>query len=338
LGDGHQLMPQQGMDQNQVLRNVVMMNLVVVGIEFQRLLARKLWTGTPANNTAGGGYKEFPGLDMLIATGKIDAFTGVACPALDPDVKDFDYSDVDGTDKSIVTYLTMMEAYLRHVASRTGMDPVDWVIVMRPDLWRELTAVWPCQYLTDRCGESSSGNAVAVINDNVNVNMRDQMRNGMYLVIGGRQYPVMLDDGINEETPTDTDELAPGEYASDIYFVPVRAKSMPVLYWEYLDYSPALQQAGAFPGFDATSRFWATDGGRYLWSTQNLNWCFKIQGKMEPRVILRTPQLAGRLQNVKYSPLQHLRSWDENSEYFKKGGNSEYTTPPTYYSEWSALQ
>jgi len=50
--------------------------------------------------------------------------------------------------------------------------------------------------------------------------------------------------------------------------------------------------------------------------------CFKIQAEVEPRLVLRTPQLAARIQNVKYVPLQHVREPDFDSPYRYKGGLS----------------
>lgn len=346
LGDvvspGHALMPQAGMDGKGFLKSVMKTQLAIIGIEFQRKLSQMIWSGDPANNT-NGGYAEFPGLDMLISTGKVDAFTGVLVPSLDSDIKDFGYNAVDSEAPDILEYLSMMMFYLQHTASGTNLDPVDWVLVMRPELFFELTAVWPCRYLTNRCtpsmytasdGTLRPGGAV-VINDTNNVAMRDEMRNGMFLYINGIRVPVRTDDGIPEDNSITSARLVPGEFASDIYILPLRAKGMPVLYWEYLDYTGAMADVTQFT---QKGRFWTTDGGRYMWTLQDLNYCFKVQGKIEPRVILRTPQLAGKIQNVKYSPLQKIKSPFPESPYFVKGGNEEYSTPPTYYSEWNEPQ
>jgi len=332
IGEGHQLLTSEANQSGQWLRSVIQTQMVIIGIEFQRWLTPTVWTGDPANNSTGGGYREFPGLDILISTGKVDAFTGVACAALDSDVKDFNYEPVDSAVYDIVEYVSMMEFYLRHVASRAGLDPTEWVIAMRPELFFELTAVWPCRYLTHRCSDIAS-TQVAVLNDDTNVRMRDEMRNGNFLTVNGRQIPVVTDDGIYENNAATSARLVPGEFSSDIYFLPIRAKGMPVLYWEYLDYSRAMADLTSM--LQSKGRFWVTDGGRYMWTMQDLNYCFKFQGKLEPRVVLRTPHLAGRIQNVKYSPLQHLRSWNPDSPYFKKGGTEEYDTPPDFYSEWN---
>lgn len=312
------------------IRTAVHASMVSAGISLQRKLSQMIWTGNPANNSAGGGYKEFPGLDMLIATGKQDAETGALCAALDPDVKSFNYNDVCGSTVDIVEYISMMEIYLRHNAERMGLMPATWVLAMRPELFFELTACWPCKYLTYRCGDEAP-NASAVINDNVNVNLRDQMRNGNYLLVNGRQIPVALDDGIYESNNINDANLEAGQFASDIYFIPLTARGMPVTYWEHLDYTTARAETVFMNG---TQNWWWTDGGRFMWNSQQTGWCFKLQMKTEPRLILRTPQLAGRIQDVMYSPLQHLRSPFPDDPYFVKGGKDE-TTPPSLWSEWN---
>jgi hypothetical protein len=46
-----------------------------------------------------------------------------------------------------------------------------------------------------------------------------------------------------------------------------------------------------------------TPDGRFLWNIVQDGRCFKIQAEIEPRIILKTPQLAARIQNVKYVPV-----------------------------------
>jgi len=329
----HKLLSSQVMEPADWINYVTRTQMVIVGVEFQRKLAQMLWQGNPVNNSANGGYQEFPGLDMLISAGKVDCFTGIACPALDPDIKDFEYDDVAGSDKDIVVYLSMMDFYLRHVAERTSLDPVEWVIAMRPELFEELTAVWPCRYLADRCSHwTDNSMALAVINDKTNTDMRDAMRNGKYLTINGRIVQVVTDDGIYEANSANDANLDAGEFASDIYFIPLRAHGIPTLYWEHLDYSKAAPDMAIL---NRKEQFWPSDAGRYMWTIQQKTWCFKIQGKIEPRVILRTPHLAGRLENVMYRPLQHLKSPFPESPYFKKGGEEHFDTAPSFYSEWN---
>lgn len=320
--------------------------MIKVGVLLQRKVYKMTWSGTPANNTVGGGYKEFPGLELLVGTGKVDAETGTAMPAADSLVMDFGYTDIGSSDlggNDIVSYVSTMEWYMRHVAERVGMMPVQWVFAGRPELWYELTAIWPCKYMSDRCTAANGTNVIAV-NDERNVQLRDDMRNGMYLIVNGRKYPFVACDGITEmhgdpSKVNYSSHLASGEYASDLYFLPlaVRGGSMETLYWEYLDYSKADPQIQMLR---AGNDFW-TDGGRYFWTTQKQRGCFKINAEIDLRLILRTPHLAARLDNLRYTPLKHLRSpfallGQETDPYFMKGGRSVRTSPAdSWYSEWS---
>jgi hypothetical protein len=315
------------------LRRETLMRFMEVGVAFQNKLMRQLWDGNPANNSAGGGYQEFPGLNILIGTSKIDAFTGIACPSLASDIKDFNYAKVDDTDADIVNVLTSMTRYVGHLASSTNLDPVRWAIVMRENLFYELTKVWPCSYLTSGCAfRATDGTMVMNVGAAEQVQMRDSMRNGRYLLIDGKQWEVVFDDAIVEETNTDNANVPNPCFASDIYIIPLSVMGgRPVTYWEYFNYNQSMQAAvdGRLQDF-----FW-TDGGKFLWHKKPpVNWCVQWLAKIEPRVILRTPHLAARLQNIVYCSLQHLRDPFPDDPYNVNGGaTSRTTTQP--YSEWN---
>jgi hypothetical protein len=292
--------------------------MVIAAVNMERRLVEHTWQGAVANNTAGGGYKEFPGLDAQIATGQIDADSGVACAALDSDVKDFAYDLVGGAGRDIVEYLSMLEFYLRYNATQMGLDPVQWVVVMRPELWFELSAVWPCRYLSNRCTTDGATNPI-VINDNVNVSARDDMRNGRFIDINGNRYPVIVDVGINEATNITDGNVGLGQYASSVYMVPLTITgNFPVTYREHIDYRAGASDTALLNGKE---RFWSDDG-IYSWVYEDTKWCYKLSVKTEQRVILRTPQLAGRIDSVLYEPLQHLRESEPTSPYFFDGGVS----------------
>ena len=76
-----------------------------------------------------------------------------------------------------------------------------------------------------------------------------------------------------------------------------------------------------------------SDGGVYSWAIENNKWCYDLTVKTEQRVVLRTPQLAGRIQNILYSPLQHLRDPLPDSPYYVDGGSS-FRSPSTVYAAW----
>lgn len=300
------------MTEDEMLNVLTKSEMVGVGVQFERKLSRDLWQGT----VAGGA---FPGLDVQIATGQKDADTGVLCPALDSDVKSFNYDLLGGTGRDIVEFVSSMLYYLEYNAENMGLAPVTWVLAMRPELWFELTAVWPCSYLSNRCKVPATGANISVINDNVNVNMRDQMRQNMTLDVNGRTYQVVTDTGIFEHNNVNNASLLPGQYASSIYAVPMTIQgNFPVTYMEYLDFRAGSRDEALLNGMQT---FW-TDDGKYSWAIELNKWCYKLAARTEMRVVLRTPQLAGKIQRIKYVPLQHLREAYPDSQYNFDGGVS----------------
>jgi hypothetical protein len=318
-----------GLDESQFLSVVTKSEMVNAAVQLERLLSTLIWTGNPANNNVGGGYKEMPGLDRQIATGQVDADTNTTCPALDSDVKDFAYDEVCGTGRDIVEYLGMLEFYLKHNAQRMGLAPVSWVIVMRPELWFVLSECWPCAYNTNRCaGFMSDTNANVNVSGVDMVSVRDQMRNVGYIDINGSRYPVVTDDGIFEHTNINNASVAAGQYASTIYMIPLTIQGgFPVTYLEHVDYRAWRDDVTLLRG---TEEFW-TDDGKYSWAVEHVKWCYKLSIKTEQRVILRTPQLAGRIDSVLYEPLQHLRSPYSDNAYFADGGVSLRGNDSTFH-------
>jgi len=324
-----------------MLGNEAMMRFMEVGVYFQQKLAQQVYVGNPANNSGGGGYEEFPGLDILIGTTKVDALTGTPCPTLRSDIKDFNYNAVTSSHAGgIVNVVTYMMRFLMHNASRMNFGETRWAIVMRQDLFYELTAVWPCSYLTYRCTTGVTANTnIETFDANDAIQMRDDMRNGSYLLIDGVRVPVIVDDAIIEESSGDTNRVPLASFASDIYFLPLSVRGgIATTFWEYFDYSgnnaamSALRDT-AFGGMDTS--FW-TDGGKFLWGRKPMNnWCLQWLSKTEPRLILLTPHLAGRLLNVVYTPLQHTRDPFTNDDYFVDGGVTSRGAP-LHYSDWAS--
>lgn len=325
------------LDPQSILNNTVATELSGVATSFVRNLSQQLWTGTVAGATAG--WAQFPGLDSQITTGHVDSVTNTTCPAVDSDVKDFAYDNVDGSDtRDIVEYLSMLEFFIVNNAMRIGFDAVEWVVVMRPELWQELTAIWPIAYNTNRGATVLGGNTRMIVDGGDMIAARDQMRRSLTIEINARNYRVVLDDGINEaDGNTAGTGMVAGEFASDIYFVPLRVNGFAVTRLEYLDYRMvnafmnALGQMG-----QSKVRFWTNDG-IYLWVVRDHpGYCFDVIGRTQMRVVLQTPHLAGRIQNVKYAPLQHLRSPYPDSSYFADGGVSTRADLSNSYAVWNS--
>lgn len=308
-------------EESELLSVVTAMEMVTAGVNLERKLTRQLWQGTPANNNAGGGNKEFPGLDLQIATGQRDAVSNTLAPALDSMVLDFGLDVIGGAGRSIVEYMTMAEYTVRYNAEKMGLDPATWEIAMRPEMWYALTEVWPCNYNTYRCrADGSASGSPVVINDDANVRMRDEMRRSQMIEINGSSYRVNTDVGIRELTNISTPGIPAGQFASSIYFIPMTiVGGMPVTYLEHVDYSKGSRDIGLMSRGPVS--FW-TDQGMYSWSAEFIKWCYKLSVKVEPRVILRTPFLAARIDRVRYTILQHLRDPYADSAYNQDGGVS----------------
>jgi len=314
-----------GITQDDALNIITKIVLLKVAATTENALAIDTWQGTVAAGT-------FPGLSAQIATGQVDADLNAACPSLDSDIKDFNYNNVCGTTLDIVEYLSSMMYYLENLASSTGLAPVDFKLAMRPQLWFELSACWPCSYLTNRCTTAQVGYNAAVINDNTNVAMRDDMRQRMMIPINGKWYQVIEDTGIFEHNNINNGNVPAGSYASTINVLPFSVLgNTPTLYREFVNYGAAAPDEALLSG---ANNWFHTDNGSYSWSYLEKRWCYSLSLKTEPRIILRTPHLAGSIQNVMYSPLQHLREADFDSPYHVDGGVS-LRTPGTRYAVWA---
>lgn len=316
--------------------NEFVMRMVEVGVAFQRWFCPQVFTGNPANSSAGGGYKEFMGLDMLIGTNKIDAETGTACPSLYSDVKSFGYRQVDSAvDPDLVKVLTTMMRILKSKASHQNLAPVNWAFVMRDELFYAITEIWPCRYITYRCNNIDGANIDPIGSFSVEAAMRMkfEMRNGSYLLIDGIQYPVIIDDCIPEDNHADNGTIPAGCFASDIYIVPLTARggTLRTLYWEHFDYRTNL-----LPSITGLPAYFWSDAGVFLWTILTPHvWCIDAAAKVEPRLILRTPQLAGRLTDVAYCPLQHTDDPLPSQDYHVNGGVRTGRPFPSPFSEYN---
>lgn len=305
-------------------------------VAWARDFARILYTGNPANNSAGGGYKEFLGLQKLINTGYRDAVTGTACPASDSIVRDFFNQNVRTSGSSIVTAVIETYYTLMDLASRVNLAPVRWVITMPQSMFYEITRIWPCSYLTDGC--TISGNNTNFVDAGDQIRMRDEMRGdmanrtGQHLKIFGQNVPVIIDDAITENG------LGAGVQSASMYFVPLTVLGgQPVTFLEYIDYSSiGVPQDAAKWAPEGT--FQVTDNGRFLLTRKPpTNLCVQIAAWTEPRLKLLTPYLAARIDRIGYSRLPNLRSgFTSDSAYFLNGGATNGSgSAPSFYSPTS---
>lgn len=314
-------------------RREVGKKLFELAVSWQREFAQLVFTGNPANNTAGGGYKEWWGLDALVNTGYRDAETGVACPAADSLIRSFAGADIGSNGATLVKEITNVYRNLKYLAKKAGLDPVEIRLAMTYGTFYAVTDLWPCAYLSYRCSPSTG--STNFIDSGEAEKMRDAMRGdlyayeGQYLLIDGQRVPVVIDDSIAETQPV------AGQFNSTIYFLPYRVLgNVPVLFWEYFDFDGPGGAMEAANLFAPDGSFYTSDNGRFLWHRKPpTNVCVQLVSYAKPRIKLLTPYLAARLTNVRYTPLIHERSWNPDASFYADGGKTARdTTLPSYFS------
>lgn len=321
------------------LEREVSMRMMELGIAFQRLLGPQVYIGDPSNNQ-GTGYQEFAGLDLQIRTDHVDAFTNTSCPSLASVVRNLAYADTgDAADGlTIINELTYLFYYLERLARTTGLDPVTFGIVMRPELFYEITRLWPCNYLTYNCifGEDADQASLNIDAGDI-ISMRDAMRNGEYLVIGSKKVPVILDMYMPEQgsaaitegggTPANADS-----FASDMYIIPlVFAGNILGTYLQYRDWGPSIQGASDLHMGPPSGPFWTSDGNKWLWNWKtHVNTCIQAIARTRLRLIVRVPQLTARVRNVQYRMLINTRDVLPGDSYYVNGGVTGRTTFDPY--------
>lgn len=312
--------PQLPATPSDLLQNEISRKFWERNVSFHRLLSQQLWVGNPVNNSAGGGYMEMTGFQTLVNTGHVDAITRTSCPTCDSDLKDFNYQIIPAQCAALVNLLSYMYMYLRGKAERQGVLPVRWVMAMREELFWEVTACWPCSYLTYRC--QTTTNQQVTIDGAEQVRFRDEMRTGRYLLINGERVDVVIDDGIPVHTPTTNANVNEGCMSSDIYFIPMSVVGgRAVTFLEHADYTNP-------SNLDALANLiLARIEGAFLTWPRQTNQCVTWQSKIEPRLTMRTPWLAGRLQNVQYCPAQVVPQPFPSDPYFVDGGVTQRLGP-----------
>ncbi len=304
-----------------VIGSEVGQHLWKLGMTFARKVEPLVFTGNPTNNV-GTGYAEFNGFDLLINTGKIDVLTGTLVPALDSLLVDWNNALVSGSitidgvpGNDIVTTLSAMHKYLKAKAKALGLDPTEWVLAMRFDLFWELTKLWPCSYLTNGCQVTDASGQRVMVTGAEQVAMRDSMRGegSEFLWINGERIPVVITDG-NDETVT------AGVLNSDIYWIPMRAGGFVTSYFDYFDQNNS--QEAAIDQYLPPNTFNTSNSGLYLWTFERDGYCLKLKAKMQNRLVLRTPFLAARLQNVGYKAILHTFDSSTSGLYAAPGGGS----------------
>lgn len=252
-----------------------------------------IWTGNPSNDI-GRVYREYTGLQMLVNTGKYDAYTQALCEALDSFLLNYGNNAVQSDGAFAITnwFRRMVLQFMRR-AQGAGMDwnTAEMMIAMTPNQWDCIARAYACSGI-DLCSVSGSAAQLTASADQARARYEEYLAR-MALPIYGKWYPVVLDSQIPENTGQ-----ANG-VCSDIYFLTKRINGEEVLYGQYQDfnqtYGRVRQELVSMFGSDDIA---ITDGGRFAVIRDNERGCFDIQILTKPRIVARMPWLLGRIRNV----------------------------------------
>lgn len=313
------------LSRNEVLRNEFQAKRAALFASWLLEYAGKTFTGSPANNS--GGYAEFVGLDLLVNDGKVDAYTGIACPAADSRVIDFGDAQIDGNEAAFVNQMANLYRAQKYLAAQVGMPDMTFAFVGRYSAFMKISEIWACTYLTFRCNVPEG--ATVNIGGTEASNLLNAMRAGNYLMIDGEQVPFLIDDSIAETIP------ANGVAESSIYLIPLRSAQFThsggaVTYWEFQDMRASL--ADIAPLRASSTFFQALNGGTHLfYEKAPSNLCLQFGLLAKPRLIIEAPFLAGRIDNVRYQFINHERNPFPGAAYYHVNGGSYYAPDQYFY-------
>lgn len=300
-------------------RSQLQYELFTLGGQIERSFEVELWRGVAGTNTSiVGWWKDFAGLDSLVKTGYVDSVTNVACPAADSTVITWN-ADVGATVNGSNIVQSFADAWyaVNDTADYVGLGGVQFAFVMRKEMFRALTEVWSCQYLTYRCQSSNAGQPIIVTGEENN-RIRLDMQNGQYLLIDGVPVPVVFSDGIQLE------QLGGGvmkTLRADAYLLPISWNGRPLIRPEYHDMGNVYAREMANLVYPS-AEFW--NDGMYMFTKREAGGCIELEISMKMRVFLETPFLAVRWDDISFSYGAPTRVADPATTFLYKNGGVTY--------------
>jgi len=264
-------------------------------------------------NAHHGWIAEPSGLDTLIATGYADRLSSTTCPVVDPIVKSFNalVTGTDANSRILRDVMTGVMYSLNQRARRAGMMGVQWAFVMREELFYNLVQHLACKMFTTFCTatlETSLSTSAETIE-----RLRLDMLTGGYIWLDGRQYPVITDECVPQDT------LGNQYYKSDMYVIPVSWQGMPLTYFQY--FNQENQYSMEYSG-KLGKQLERMNGGLWLVGERDTGMCFEHHYQMLLRLILEAPFLSARVDDVWYYFREDLHNAVPGDSSYFDGGDS----------------
>lgn len=249
-----------------------------------------------ADNSRYGWFQEFKGLDGLIKTGHTDSVTGLTAAAMDSIVVSFNAAitgtAAGGDGRTFTEALDDTFYALEDRARQIGMGgAVEYAIVMRQEMFRKAVEVQANKYWFYKVPGAQYGE----INGQATElqALRLAMLNGQYLLSKGKQYPVVFSEGCEFTA------LGSGNYKSDMYIVPVSWGGVPLLRLQYFNMDNSY--TSEFINFMGNTNIKTINNGMFLVGQRDLGLCLEFHFQARMRLILDTPWLAARIDDLSFS-------------------------------------
>lgn len=301
-------------------RSQLQYELFMIGVSLERSMEKVLVTGDTSlasANTNHGWISEFAGLDGQVKTGYADV-TGLVCPAADSAIVAFNAavtSVIGGGDgRNIVQAGTDLYWALNDRATEMGMGGVEFSWIMRKEAFRSIAEVWACNYATYRCQAGTAGQPFVENVEGTN-RLRLEMMSGQYLLVDGVPVPVTFSEGIPQQSQGGS------QFKSDVYLAPISWNGIPLLRLEYFPMDN--QYATEFADFQGES-IAVINNGMYIVGNRNTGLCKEYHFGAKFRMILETPFLAGRIDDVAYTFRAPIRNADPGDTFFYADGGATY--------------
>lgn len=293
-----------------------------IGVEFERTIDVVAVVGDQTQAytaTEHGWQKEFTGIDSYIKTGYTDSVTGNPCAAMDSAVITFG-ADVGGTigggdGRTITLAVTELVRGVKNRAMKMGYgNNVSWYFLMRYEAFSRIVEEYACNYATYRCTDGSAGNPYNTDTTATNA-LRLQMMEGQYLLVDGRPIPVVFSEGIPQT-------YSGGSFTSDIYLVPDSWMGRKLTYLEFFPMDN--QYAQTFNNFVNGDGITVMNNGLWIAGENSTGLCKEYELGAKLRLIMETPFLAGRIDNISYTFTEPYRNALPGSSFYADGPGHTY--------------
>jgi len=219
-------------------------------------------------------------------------------------------SEPGASARNITVAVSELVRAAKNRARKMGYGPnVTWYFLMREEAFHRVVEEYSCSYATYRCDSTNAGQPFNTDTTATN-NLRMQMMTGQYLLVDGVPVPVVFSEGIPQ---TNED----GTFTSDIYLVPDTWNGRKLTYLEYFPMDN--RYATEFRGFADADDIAVLNNGLWIAGVNSTGLCKEYEFGAKMRLIMETPFLAGRLDNVSYYFTTEIRNALPGSSFYADG-------------------